>query len=347
MGFFQTEIWSNAVLDYIIALGIIIGSIIFARIVFKISRNVLKHRAAKTKTQLDDILVTVLEKPVVFLIFVLGLFIALKTLSFNTRITEMVMNIINILTIIGVSWFIIYLIDGFILNYFSPKVAQTKIDRGLVPVIRKIVKVILIIIAITLIISNFGYDISSLIAGLGIGGLAFALAAKDMLSNLFGGISIMTDKPFKIGDRIKVAGYDGWVQEIGLRTTKVKTLDNFQMIIPNSIVANTPVENVSREEARKVKVTIGVEYTTSMKKMEEAKKILEQIIKENPDTKDESIVSFEEFADSSLNFQIIYWIKNLNNILPAKHKINMEIKKRFEKAKISMAFPTRTVYVKK
>ncbi|MFC2134640.1 mechanosensitive ion channel family protein [Bacteroidota bacterium] len=346
---FDTSYFGNSILQYIIFFGIILGSLIIGRIVYYVSKKIIRVKAEKTKTKLDDILVNVLEKPLVFLLFIIGLAVALKTLTLTEGANQFFGNVIQIILTIDIFWFVIIFIDALLVNYITPLTAKTKSDMDdvLLPIVRKLVKVVMVIMAFITIVDNFGYDITSLIAGLGIGGLAFALAAKDMLANMFGGMSIITDKVFKIGDRIKIADYDGWVQEVGVRSTKVKTLDGFLMIVPNSIIANSILENVSMETTRKTKMTIGVEYGTSMKKMEEAKKILEDIIKKNKKTTDESIVSFTEFGDSSLNFLVIYWIKDLNAILEAKHEVNMEIKKRFEKTKIEMAFPTRTVHLKK
>ncbi|MBC8500634.1 MAG: mechanosensitive ion channel family protein [Nanoarchaeota archaeon] len=341
--------FGNTIFDYLIFFAIIVGSLIVGRAVFYISKRVLRKKAEISKTKIDDILVEAMEKPLVFLIFIIGFIIALKTLNLSPSISKIFSNIVQIILTINIFWFVIYFVDALLIHYITPLASKTKseLDDALLPVVRRLVKVTLIVIAVIIIIDNFGYDVTSLIAGLGIGGLAFALAAKDMLANLFGGMSILTDKPFKLGDRIKIEDYDGWVREIGLRTTKMETLDGFQLIVPNAKIADTILQNVSREKSRKVKATIGVEYDTPMRKMEEAKKILEDVVLKNKDTENRSIVSFKEFGDSSLNFLVIYWIKNLDNILNAKHNINMEIKKRFEKAKIEMAFPTRTVYLKK
>jgi len=341
--------FGNTIFDYLIFFAIIVGSLIVGRAVFYISKRVLRKKAEISKTKIDDILVEAMEKPLVFLIFIIGFIIALKTLNLSSSVSDIFSNIIQIILTINIFWFVIYFVDALLMYYITPLASKTKseLDDVLLPVVRRLVKVTLIVIAVIIIIDNFGYDVTSLIAGLGIGGLAFALAAKDMLANLFGGMSILTDKPFKLGDRIKIEDYDGWVREIGLRTTKMETLDGFQLIVPNAKIADTILQNVSREKSRKVKATIGVEYDTPMRKMEEAKKILEDVILKNKDTENRSIISFTEFGDSSLNFLVIYWIKNLDKILNAKHNINMEIKKRFEKAKIEMAFPTRTVYLKK
>ncbi|NQU98052.1 mechanosensitive ion channel family protein [Candidatus Woesearchaeota archaeon] len=343
------EYFGNTTYNYLIFFGIIIVSIIIGRIVFYVSSGFLKQKAEKTKSKIDDIIIAVMEKPLVFLIFVIGFIVALQTLNLSPGADKFFSNVVHIILIINIFWFVIYFVDALIVNYIKPLASKTKseLDDVLLPIIRRIVKITLIVMAAIIIIDKFGYDVTSLIAGLGIGGLAFALAAKDMLANLFGGVAILTDKPFKLGDRIKIEDYDGWVREIGLRSTRIETLDGFQLIVPNSKISDTILQNVSREKSRKVKATIGVEYNTSMKKMEEAKKILEDVILKNKDTENRSIVSFTEFADSSLNFLVIYWIKNLDEILEARHNVNMEIKKRFEKAKIEMAFPTRTVYMKK
>ncbi|MFH1770487.1 MAG: mechanosensitive ion channel family protein [archaeon] len=345
----DTTYFGNTVFQYLIFFAIIIGAVIVGRIIYYISKKVLRVRAEKSANKFDDILVEVIEKPLVFLIFIIGLTIALKNLTLSASFEVTAGNTIEILIIMDVFWFIISFIDGLILNFVTPAASKSKsdLDDMLVPLIRKIMKTVLVLIAIIMIVDNFGYDITSLIAGLGIGGLAFALAAKDMLANLFGGVAIMTDKPFKLGDRIKVEGHDGWVREIGLRSTRVETLDGFQMVVPNSIISNSILENVSKEKHRKVKMTIGVEYSTSMKKMEQAKKIIEDVVIKNKKTVDKTIVSFTEFGESSLNFTVIYWIAALDEILNVKNEINMNIKEQFEKAKINMAFPTRTVHIVK
>ncbi len=343
------ELFGNGLIDYAIFFAIIIISMIIGRIIFFTSKNLLRRKAEKTKSKFDDVLVEVMEKPLVFLIFIIGLIIALKTLTLSSTINQFFANTIKILLTIDIAWFLIFFVDAIIVQYISPIASKTKseLDDVMLPLIRKIVKITLIIFAGVIIIDNFGYDVTSLVAGLGIGGLAFALAAQDMLANLFGGLSIITDKPFNIGDRIKIENYDGWVRKIGIRTTRVETIDGFQLIVPNSKISNSILENVSREKSRKVRLSIGLEYSTSIKKMKEAKKILENVILKNSDTENRSIVSFTEFGDSSLNFLVIYWIENLESILTAKNNVNMDIKKRFEKAKIEMAFPTRTVYLKK
>ena len=347
---FSTVYFGNTILSYLMALGIVAGSIVAGKILYWIISNVVKVFTQKTETKLDDILIEALQGPAIFFLFYLGFNYAYRLLSFPEHVFKVFGNIAYILFAINVAWLLINIVDAIIQEYFAKIATRTKsdIDDQLMPIVRTLVKVIIVIIAIISILDNMGFDIASLLAGLGIGGLAFALAAQDTLKNLFGGITIFADKPFKVGDRIKLDdARDGFVRTIGVRSTILETFDGTQIIVPNAKITDSILENISRESARRVKASVGVEYGTSMKKMEEAIKIIKEIILKNKDTDDRSFVTFDGFGDFSLNIQIIYWIKNKDNILNAKHNINMEIKKQFEKAKINMAFPTSTVYLKK
>jgi len=347
---FSTVYFGNTILSYLIALGVVAGSIVAGKLLYWIISNVIKAFTQKTETKLDDILIEALQGPAIFFLFYVGFNYAYRLLSFPEQVMTVFGNIAYILLAINVAWVLINIVDAIIQEYFAKIAVKTKtdIDDQLMPIVRTLVKVVIVIIAIISILDNMGFDIASLLAGLGIGGLAFALAAQDTLKNLFGGITIFADKPFKVGDRIKLDdARDGFVKTIGVRSTVLETFDGTQIIVPNAKITDSILENVSREQARRVKSSVGVEYGTSMKKMEEAIKIIKEIILKNKDTDDKSFVTFDSFGDFSLNIQIIYWIKNKNNILNAKHAINMEIKKRFEKAKINMAFPTSTVYLKK
>ncbi|HHE36474.1 MAG TPA: mechanosensitive ion channel family protein [Candidatus Woesearchaeota archaeon] len=345
--FLENTLWGNTYYQYLILVVSIILGVVLGKAFYWVSTKFIKVFTSKTKTKLDDIIIENLEKPVIFLIILGGIYYGVNQLAFSEKAHAFLNNVFLVLITLSITWVIINLIDSFIEFYLKPMAARTKsdLDDHLIPIIRRLIKIILWVFVLIMLIKKFGIDISALLTGVGLGGLAFALAAKDMLSNFFGGIAILTDKPFKIGDRIKVGGNDGWVREIGLRTTRIETLDGTQLVIPNSQIADTVVENVSRERARKVKITLGLEYSTPQKKMLEAQKILRDIIKKNKRTDDECVVSFTEFADSSLNVLLIYWIKDLKKILETKNEINLAIKERFEKAGINMAFPTRTIHL--
>lgn len=340
----------NTILQYLIAFAILAGGIIIGRIFYWLFRNVFKAFTVKTKSHIDDLLVEALKGPVVFFIFYLGYNYAYRTLTFSEGTMVFFGKVAFILVIINITWLVRNIINMFILNYFEKIASKTEsvLDDQLMPVIKVLVNFVVFAIAIIYIIDNLGYDIGSLIAGLGIGGLAFALAAQDTLKNLFGGFTVFADKPFKVGDRVRIDELrDGFIREIGVRSTKMETFDGTKIIVPNSVIVNSILENVSAERARRIKVILGIDYNTSADKLQKACNILEEIIKKNKKTDDKSLVSFKEFGASSLNIQLIYWIKDLDKILETQHEINMEIKKRFDKEKLSFAFPTQTVYLKK
>jgi len=345
----STSIFGNNVLQYIYFIGLLLLTLIVAKIVYLLFTKVFRLLAKKTKSKLDDLLIIALQKPVLFGIFIGGLHYSRTVFILTEKMNTIYSQTIEILVILAVTWFIQKFIDALLVNYIRPltQKSSSKTDNTIYPLAKKTVTFIIYAIAFVLIIQTMGFQVTGLVAGLGIGGLAFALAAKDILANLFGGAAIISDKPFKIGDRIKVDSYDGFVSKIGLRSTVLTTFSGTNIILPNSKVADNYIENISREDARRVKFILGVEYSTSSTKLEKAKKILADIIKKNSSTDDKSLVHFKEFGPSSLDLQLIYWIKDLDNILGAQDEVNFAIKKAFEKEKIEFAYPSQTVYVKK
>lgn len=350
MSFLDATYYGNTVGKYLVALAIIIGGIIAGKIAYWLVGNVIKAFTKKTKTNLDDIIVNSLNNPVVFFIFYLSFNYAYRMLYLSARAETICKNISFILFAINVAWFVMNLVDALIKEYFVRIAEKTKsdLDNQLLPVIRTIVKILIIVIATISILDNMGFDIASLLAGLGIGGLAFALAAQDTLKNFFGGVAVFTDKPFKVGDRIKLDdSRNGFVREIGVRSTKLETFDGTYIVVPNSLISNTILENISKEKARRIRMILNIEYGTSSEKLEKAINIVKEIIKKNKDTDDTSVVTFDNFGNSSLDVQVIYWIKDLNKISEVKNDINFEIKRKFDRDKINFAFPSSTVYLKK
>ena len=192
-------------------------------------------------------------------------------------------------------------------------------------------------------IDNAGYKIGPLLAGLGIGGIALAMAAKDTIANIFGGFTIFTDKPFMVKDRIKIDGFDGFVEEIGLRSTRVRTLDGTQVTIPNSHFSDSAVENITREPTRKVVLNLGLTYDTTPANMEKARKLLKQIATKNNGVNDKFLISFNAFGDFSLGILFIYYIKKSADILETQNDMNNEILTKFNESGLSFAFPTQSI----
>ncbi len=193
-------------------------------------------------------------------------------------------------------------------------------------------------------LNNAGYDVAAVLAGLGIGGIALAMAAKDTVSNVFGGFTIFTDRPFKINDRIKVGGFDGNVSEIGIRSTRLRTLAGTLVTIPNSTFSDTAVENVTAEPSRKVSLNLGLTYDTTPEAMEQAMELLREIAAANPNLEEKVVIGFNQFGDFALNLMMIYYIKSGADIVVTQTEINMEILRRFAARNLEFAYPTQTLY---
>jgi MscS family membrane protein len=353
---FETIIFGNSIQNYILALSVLllfwgIGQIFSATVV-----RILKKLASKTETIIDDVLVNILEAPTVFALFIIGFKLTAIFIDFGTRGQEIHTNIVEILIVLNIIWACVRLTDVFVEHYLTPLTARSKskLDDHLLPFVRKFFKIVIVVIGAIFLIKNMGYDVTSLVAGLGIGGLAFALAAQPLLSNLFGGMAIIADKPFQIGDRIRVdQKYEGYVKEMGMRSTTIRTPTDTFIQIPNNLIATTAVENLSTTENSGVKFTfaIEIEYNTSAEKIEEAIAIIKEVLNQHKNvvkTKDVNpYVSFWGFESSGLKISGGYAIFPNNVVGATRTAINLEIKKRFEKANINFSYPTQTIYVKK
>ncbi len=347
--FLEKEFYYNTVAEWALAIGILVASFIIAKIIYWIFGNVIKRMAAKTKSRIDDIIVDTFQQPVVFGLTIFGLWYGIRQLMFPDKIHHWINNVYHVLIVITITWLIARLVDAILKEYLVPLAEKTEsdMDDQLIPVVRKGLRAGIWILGIIVALNNAGYDVAALIAGLGIGGLALALAAKETISNIFGGITVFTDKPFKINDRIKIDGFDGTITEIGIRVTRLKTLEGRIVTIPNSKFTAGMVENVSLEPSRKVVLNIGLIYDTPTIKMEKAMELLKEIAASSTNLEEGALVSFNNFGDSSLGILFIYYIKKEADILVTQSEINLAIMKQFEAHGLEMAYPTQTVYTKK
>jgi len=234
------------------------------------------------------------------------------------------------------SWFVWRLIDGFS-AYFSARAAhtQTALDDQLVPFISKTLKIFLIFTLVLVLAQNMGYSISGLIASLGIGGLAIAMAAKDTIANIFGSIMILVDRPFTVGDWIKTNEFEGVVEEVGFRSL---------VNVPNSQLANMVIDNIDAMPKRRVKMRIGITYDTTPEKMQLAIAAIEKILKNHVGVDQVfSLVKFDAFEDSSLSIFLYYFTKSTHwdEYLQVRQEINLEIMQALEKLKLEFAFPRK------
>lgn len=338
----------NAVYDWLVSITILLGAIIVGKLLYKIIGGFVKSLASKTKSSLDDILVDKLEEPVVYGIVIIGFYWGFNRLHFTDSVDSFFANTFMIIFILNVTWLISRVIDSLVDEYVVPIVekSESDFDDQLLPIVRKTISAVLWVFGILIALSNSGFNVSALIAGLGIGGLALALAAQDTVKNIFGGVMVFLDKPFKIRDRIKVNGMDGFVEEIGVRSTRLRTLEGRIITVPNGQFSDNPVENVTLEPTRKIVVNLGLTYDTTPENMQKAITILRDIVMSNGKVTDEPLISFNSWGDFSMGILLIYYIKEVDDILIAQSEINLEILKQFNAEGLEFAFPTQTIYKK-
>lgn len=339
---------NNTLENWLYAFFIAGGAIVLGKLVYWIIQKTLKTYASKTQNDLDLIFVDMIEEPLSLAITLFGLWFAMDVLVIGEGIKKFIDSVFYFVVIFNIAWFATRLFDALVEKYIAPKVkeSETDLDDILLPIIRKLVSIAIWAITIVVGIDNAGYNVTTMITGLGIGGLVFALAAKDAVSNLFGGFIIFSDKPFNMNERIILNGYEGYVREIGLRSTKIETLDGRMVTMPNSKVTDNPVLNVSKEKGRKVKFHLGLTYDTTPENIELAKEILNKILDENEHCTN-SVIAFDSFGDFSLNILVIYWINKGSPIVGVNDVVNMSILKEFNEHGLNFAFPTQSIIVEK
>ncbi|MFP6901521.1 MAG: mechanosensitive ion channel family protein, partial [Opitutales bacterium] len=320
LDFLGNEFLRNPLRDWIIALFIILGAILVTRSAYWFTEKYVKRLTGKTKTKLDDVLLETFKKPMVLAGGLAGTWFGLKYLDFAhySGVDLWINGFFSVLITLLGAWLACRIFEAILDEYVAPyfEGTETDLDDVLLPIVRRGVRTIVWVVAIIMALDNAGYDITTVLAGLGVAGLAFAMAAKDSLSNLFGGFTIFTDKPFGLKDRIKVGGFDGSVTEIGMRSTRLKSLDGRMVTIPNSKISDSAVENVSSEPSRKVTVKLGLTYDMDEAKMARAMEVLREIVEEHKeDVNDDFAIGFNEFGDFSLNLIFVYRITKGSDLL--------------------------------
>jgi len=346
---FTKTFYNNTIEDWFYSFLFLIGGFILSKIIYWLFKTVFKRLTAKTKTKLDDIVVDVIQKPIVYAAIIIGAWLGFERLTFSANIDLFFSHAFTFVLIFNITWLIVRAVEAVFTELIIPftEKSENTFDDQVVPIVRKSIKGLLWSLGIIVGLDNAGFDIMALIAGLGIGGLALALAAQDTVKNIFGGIMIFLDKPFKLGDRIVISGNDGFVTEVGIRSTRIKTLMGRVITVPNSNFAESSIENISIEPSRKVLINLGLTYDTTPDKMELAIKLLDDIVNANQDTlTKDRLVSFNNWGDFSMGILFIYYIKKEADIFETQSKINLQILKQFNENGLEFAFPTQTIYKK-
>lgn len=343
--------YGNSVKDWGISLLIIIGALIINKLISLFYKKVINKFTDKSANQYDNIFFNALEKPVLLGIMLLAIWIAANRLDLGAKLHDIIAKSYQVLVVLNVTWFFARIVTSFIEyrvaeNAKNPQKGKLYFDSKLIPLIKRSLLILIWVIGIVMALNNVGIKVTTLLGTLGIGGIAFALAAQDTIKNMFGGVMIFTDQTFRIGDVIKFDSTEGTVVDIGLRSTRIRAYDKRLVTIPNYKIMDALIINVSSEPARRNVIKLGLTYDTTPEKMQEAITILKNIPDKISDVRHRDlIVLFTEFADSALIITFTYYIRKSANIGETNSTVNFEILRAFTQAGLNFAFPSKTIYI--
>lgn len=339
-GILQRVFWGNTVYSWLFALGIIVVSVIGIRLFRYVVLKRLKSWSASTSATWDDLLVIGIERLIVPILYVGFLYCAIASLRLSPKADK----IIHILYLVVLTFFILRLISAVFRRILLKVTRKNRSSEGeeAVSGLMIILNIVIWIIGIVFLIDNLGYNVTTLITGLGIGGIAVALAAQTILGDLFSYFSIFFDKPFEIGDSITIGDQMGTVEKIGIKTTRIRTLSGDQLICSNSDLTSSRVNNFKRLENRRIVFTLRVVYNTPFEVLEEIPGLVKAIIDKQPYV-EYSRGHLAAFGDWSVNFEFVYNVLSPDYVIymDVQHAIYMGIFRAFKEKSICFAFPTQ------
>jgi small-conductance mechanosensitive channel len=336
----------NTVQAYLIALAVFVGVIILIRIFKVVIVRRLHHLAKRTATDIDDFLIGLLRHvgPIVYIS--IAFYVATRPLVLTEGLQQILYTFFVIIVTIKVIQLIQEVMIFFLNKWASVTEREDPTSAVVVRNMTKVLRVVLWIVGTIFIFDNMGVNVTSVVAGLGIGGVAVALAAQAVLGDAFSSFAIFLDKPFKVGDFIIVGDLLGTVEHVGFKTTRIRSLGGEQLIFSNSDLTSSRVRNYKRMETRRIVFKIGVTYQTTTEKVKAIPKMIERIIRDHELTKfDRS--HFQSYGDFALIFETVYSVlsPDYNQYMNVQHHINICIKEEFEKAGIEFAYPTQQLFV--
>jgi len=323
---------------------------LFLRRVFALLINRLAGRLISQETwQWEPAQLHRFLRPLSYLLMIGFFSLTYPNLQLPVRATFYLNVLLQLLAAAGVIWQIFNLVDAFT-GYLSRITRKTtsKLDDQLIPLVGKLLKVLALLLGVITVIQSYGYSIASIVAGLGLGGLAIALAAQNTLANFFGSLVIFLDKPFQVGDYIRVDGAEGTVEEVGFRSTRLRTPENSVVTLPNSKLADAQIDNLGLRQFRRIRMLLGLTYSTTPLQMQAFVEGIRAIIAANPFMrKDAYEVHFNEFGAYSLNVLVICFLKvgSIAEELREKHNFYLEILRLAAHLGVEFAFPTQTLHI--
>lgn len=340
--------------EYALVVIILIISLIIGKVVNFIIKKSFHHVTSKTKTTLDDLVINAISKPILIGIFIVALNISANMLSMLSIYGSEIIFAFTIIYAVFIGWTAVRIINA-IITWYADEIAErtkSKTDEQFLPIFKKLAYGVVGILIILWLLGQMGVEITTLIAAMGIGGLAIALAMQDTLSEFFAGAHIILDRPIKIGDYIELdSGDKGTVVDIGWRSTKIENYHKNLVVIPNSKLASSKLINYFAPRSQVgFSIDVGVGYGEDLEKVEKvtlevADKVLKKLDVGVKDFK--PLIRYQGFGDSNINFKVILRVKKYGDQFLVKHELIKTLKKRFDKEKIEIAWPIRKVYLHK
>jgi MscS family membrane protein len=343
---FHTVYYGNSLGDWLISFLILA----FALVLNEIIRYVCSRIVKKTKIQFDNRLYISLQKPVTYGIILLAFRVAAGRLMLEVGLREIITQSCRVLIILNITWFAARFVLTLVEKYFDRQNKKQwenrSFDAHFSPLIKRGLLILIWFAGIVTALNNIGVNVTTLWGTLGIGGIAFALAAQDTIKNLFGGITIYTDRMFHVGDTIKFDTIEGTVEDIGLRRTRIRLYNKRVVTVSNARLMDAVITNVSSESSHRVEVTLGLTYDTTFEQMQHAIDLLHTLHKTIPEVnKTDFVAIFSEFGDSALLITLIYFVHKAAPFREVISKVNFEILRMFGEAGLDFAFPSQTIYM--
>ncbi len=348
MDLLKSTYYGNTILTWILAFSVMVFVFIVLRLAKRPILNRLTRLTDRTKTQWDDLVVDVLQKTRVFLFVVVAFYAGVLALDLPSKVENLIIKVLIIAVLAqGAIW-----ADALVVNLIKLLVEKkTEEDVSSVAMITMfgfVSRVAVWSVVILLALDNIGINVTALVAGLGIGGIAIALASQNVLGDLFASISIVLDKPFVIGDFIIVGDMLGVVEHIGIKTTRVRSLFGEQLVFSNNDLLNSRIRNYKRMDERRVVFSIGVVYQTPYEKLGAIPGMVREIVEAQEQTRFDR-AHFSKYGDFALIYEIVYYVKipDYNTYMDIQEAINLEIYRKFQEQGIEFAYPTQTIFVAK
>ena len=360
--FLQIEFLSNTLFDYSWFIGAVLVGLLFKKLISKYLSHLLFKIVGKKGAEVGvDKFDALLTKPIGFFIMLSIIYLGSSHINYpefwnldpaNEVGLKMLINKgFSLIYVYSIFWIFLKVIDfiGLILNKRA-EATENKMDDQLIPFIVEIAKIITYIFALVIVMGNvFEVDITALAAGLGIGGIALAMASKESLENLLGSFTIFFDQPFTVGDTVTVGTVTGTVEKVGFRSTRIRTFDKSLVTVPNKKMIDAELDNLGMRPVRRVKFNIGLTYETTPEQIKAIVTDIQAMINQHPKTNQEGKVRFQEFGSSSLDILVMYFVDSpkWNDLIDVKEDVNYKIMEIVKKHNSDFAFPSTTVYLQK